>query len=69
MSKEIEQFMDIWSGLVNKEKTNTDDFWLDTPVGRFKNPKLMSNENDEVGEINITIQYDEWDKKQNQKDE
>ena len=68
MSKEIEQFMDIWSGLVNKEKTNTDDFWLDTHVGRFKNPKLMSNENDEVGEINITIQYDECDKKQN-KDE
>ena len=46
MSKEIEQFMDIWSGLVNKEKTNTDDFWLDTPVGRFKNPKLMSNEDE-----------------------
>ncbi len=68
MSKEIEEWMEEWSGLVNKEKTNTDDFWLDTPVGSFKNPKLMSNENDEVGEINITIQYDEWDKNQNKDD-
>mgnify|MGYP000501113762 CR=1 FL=1 len=62
MSKEIEEWMQQWTDLVNKRETNTDDFWVKTPVGNFKNLKFIPNENDEVGEINITIQYDEWDK-------
>lgn len=70
MSKEVYDWMKQWSDLVNKEETNTDDFWIETPIGDFKNPKFIPNENDEVGEINITIQYDEWGKNQNKdKDE
>ena len=68
MSKEVSDWMKQWSDLVNKGETNTDDFWIETLVGNFKNPKLIPNETDEIGEINITIQYDEWDKNQN-KDE
>ena len=63
MSKEIKEWMKEWSDLVNKE-TNNDDFWIETPVGNFKNPKFIPNENDEIGEINITIRCDEWDKNQ-----
>jgi hypothetical protein len=66
MSKEIKEWMKEWSDLVNKPYSN-DDFWIETPVGNFKNPKFISNENDEIGEINITIRYDEWDKKQTDK--
>ena len=58
----IEEWMKQWSDMVHKEETNTDDFWIETPVGIFKNPKFIPNETDEIGEINITIQYDEWDK-------
>ena len=63
MSKEIKEWMKEWSDLVNKE-TNNDDFWIETPVGNFKNPKFIPNENDEIEEINITIRCDEWDKNQ-----
>ena len=62
MSKEINDWVKQWSDLVNKVETNTDDFWIETPVGNFKNPKLIPNETDEIGEINITIQCDKWDK-------
>ena len=64
MSEEIKEWMKEWSDLVNKEETHTDDFWIETPIGNFKNPKFIPNENDEIGEINITIRYDEWDKNQ-----
>ena len=47
MSKEIKEWMKEWSDLVNKE-TNNDDFWIETPVGNFKNPKFIPNENDEI---------------------
>jgi hypothetical protein len=66
--KQIYDWMKQWSDLVNKGETNTDDFWIETPVGNFKNPKFIPNENGEISEINITIQYDEWNKNQN-KDE
>lgn len=70
MSREesLQNWMKGWSDLINKGETHTDDFWVETPIGNFKNPKFIPNENDEMGEINITIQYDEWDKNQN-KDE
>ena len=64
MSKEIKEWMQSWSDLVNKEETHTYDFWIETPIGNFKNPKFIPNENDEIGEINITIRCDEWDKNQ-----
>ena len=69
MSKDLEEWMKQWADLVNKGETHTNDFWIETPIGNFKNPKIMSNNNDEeMGEINIIIRYDEWDKNQN-KDE
>ena len=65
MSKEIYDWMKAWYDLVYKQETHIDDFWIETPIGDFKNPKFIPNETDETGEINITIQYDEWDEKLN----
>ena len=31
-------------------------------MGRFKNLRPITTENDEIGEITITMQYDKWDK-------
>ena len=66
--KELQDWMKEWSDLVNKGEAHTDDFWIETPIGNFKNPKFIPNENDDTNQINITIQFDEWDKNQN-KDE
>tara|TARA_B100001175_G_C19496310_1_gene635526 strand:+ start:393 stop:593 length:201 start_codon:yes stop_codon:yes gene_type:complete len=63
MSKEIKECMKEWSDLVNKE-TNNYDVWTETPIGNFKNLRFIQNENDEIGEIDITIRCDEWDKNQ-----
>ena len=65
MSKEIYDWMKAWYDLVYKQETHTDDFWIETPIGDFKNPKFIPNETDETVEINITIQCDEWDEKLN----
>ena len=66
--KQIYDWMKQWSDLIHKEETNTDDFWVETPIGDFKNPKFIPNQNDEVNEITITVKYEEWDKNEN-KDE
>jgi hypothetical protein len=61
MSKDVYDWMKQWSDLVNKEIPQ-EDFWIETPVGRFKNPKFIPEESEFDNEINITIKYDEWDK-------
>jgi hypothetical protein len=61
MSKEVYDWMKQWSDLVNKE-TPQEDFWIETPVGRFKNLKFIPEESEFDNEINITIKCDEWDK-------
>ena len=61
MSKDVYDWMNQWSDLVNKEIPQ-EDFWIETPVGRFKNPKFIPEESEFDNEINITIKYDEWDK-------
>ena len=61
MNKEVYNWMKQWSDLVNKE-TPQEDFWIETPVGSFKNPKFIPEESGFDNEINITIKYDEWDK-------
>jgi hypothetical protein len=61
MSKDVYDWMKQWSDLVNKEIPQ-EDFWIETPVGRFKNPKFIPEEIEFDNEINITIKYDEWDK-------
>lgn len=59
MINKIEDLMKQWSDLVN-EKTPQEDFWIETPIGNFKNPKFIPNDNEDVGKINITIQCDVW---------
>jgi hypothetical protein len=61
MSKEVYDWMKQWSDLVNKE-TPQEDFWIETPVGSFKNLKFIPEESEFDNEINITIKYEEWDK-------
>jgi hypothetical protein len=61
MNKDVYDWMKQWSDLVNKEIPQ-EDFWIETPVGRFKNPKFIPEESEFDNEINITIKYDEWDK-------
>jgi hypothetical protein len=61
MNNEVYNWMKQWSDLVNKE-TPQEDFWIETPVGSFKNPKFIPKEGEFDNEINITIKYDEWDK-------
>ena len=48
-----------WIKLANKEESGDEDFWVDTPFGRLKNPKFIPGEKSEDNEINITIQYEE----------
>lgn len=62
MSKEIHNWMKQWSEIVNRE-TSKEDFWIETPVGSFKNPKFVTEESEFDNEINITIKYDEWNKR------
>lgn len=64
MNKQVYDWMKQWSDLVNKTNKNTDDFWIETPIGNFKNPKFTTNENDKVDEITITIKFDQWNKNQ-----
>jgi hypothetical protein len=60
MSEDVYDWMKQWSDLVNKEIPQ-EDFWIETPAGRFKNPKFIPEESEFDNEINITIKYDEWD--------
>ena len=62
MSKEVYDWMKQWSDLVNKE-TPQEDFWIETPVGNFKNPKFIPTESESDNVIHLTIKCDEWDKK------
>jgi len=61
MSNEVYNWMKQWSDLVNK-KTPKEDFWIETPIGSFKNLKFIPKENELDNEINFTIKYDEWNK-------
>jgi hypothetical protein len=58
MNKEISNWMKDWVAMVNESKQPKEDFWIETPIGTFKNPEFVCEGNDEVGEIDI-IQYDE----------
>jgi len=58
----VENWMKEWVNIVNKT-TPQEDFWVETPFGDIKNPKFISTENLQDNELTITIQYDEWDKK------
>jgi len=50
--------------LVNKE-TPPEDFWIETPVGSFKNPTIIPEESELDNEITFTIKYDEWEQIKN----
>ena len=54
-------WMKQWSDIANKE-TSQEDFWIETPVGSFKNPRFIPEECELDNEITITIKYDKWDK-------
>jgi len=56
---ETYKYMKGWVDRVNQPQK---DFWVETPWGRFKNLRPITTENDEIGEITITMQYDKWDK-------
>jgi hypothetical protein len=60
MNKSIENWMKEWTDIVNKS-TPHEDFWIETPIGNFKNPVFVPTENDLENEITITIKYDNWD--------
>jgi hypothetical protein len=63
MNKSIENWMKEWTDLINQTEDPSKDFWIETPIGNFKNPKFIPNNNEEINEINITIKYDEWENK------
>ena len=59
MSKEISNWMKDWVEMVNESKQPKEDYWIETPIGNFKNLELVCEGDDEVDEISIIIQYDE----------
>ncbi len=64
MNDKVYNHLKQWSDLVNKE-TPPEDFWIETPVGSFKNPTIIPEESELDNEITLTIKYDEWEQIKN----
>ena len=61
MDNSVDEWMKQWVDLVYKE-IPLEDFWIKTPIGSFKNPKIIPTESESDNEIHLTIKYDEWNK-------
>ena len=59
MENDVYKVMKEWSDLINKE-ADTEDFWLETPIGRFKNPTFIPVDSDDISKISITLKFDEF---------
>jgi frataxin-like iron-binding protein CyaY len=66
MNESVYNHLRQWSNLINKEMPE-EDFWIETPFGSFKNPRLISEESELNNEITFTIKYDEWIQQRNNK--
>lgn len=64
MNESVYNYLTEWSNLINKEMSE-EDFWIETPFGSFKNPRLISEESELDNEITFTIKYDEWIQQRN----
>ena len=62
MDNSVYNWMKEWVEVVN-ETPKDEDFWIETPIGDFKNPKFIPSNNDDINEVTITIKYEEWTKK------
>lgn len=60
MNSTTHDWMKQWLDCLNV--VPQEDFWIETPVGSFKNPRFIPEEGVLDNEITITIKYDEWDK-------
>ena len=60
MSNALDTWMKQWAKLVSKKVDPQEDFWVDTPIGGFKNLKFIPTESEFDNEINLTIKYEEW---------
>jgi hypothetical protein len=61
MNKAEEAWMNDWVKVVYPP-TKKEDFWIETPIGLFKNPVFHPEPSDLENEINLTITYDEYKK-------
>ena len=61
MEEQIYKWMEDWTKLVN-QSTPVQDYWVETPIGSFKNLKFIPNKEEEDLESPITINmtYDVW---------
>jgi len=62
MDNNVYKALKEWADLAYKNHSTTKDEWTDVPnVGKFKNLKFIPAESTQINEINITMQYDEWE--------
>ena len=61
MNKQAEKWLKEWADMIS-QKAEKEDFWVETPFGKIKNPKFVPEQSDSDNEITLTIKYEEWKK-------
>ena len=60
MEEQTYKWMEDWIKLVN-QSTPIQDYWVETPIGSFKNPKFIPNKEEDLESlITINMTYDVW---------